>query len=370
MPYPEELDYWTEELSTEFPQLSQPQVNVLALYSYGMAMTHHCGQTIITVFLALLLTVPAQNLRQRLREWNYEAEQKRGSKRQEIRTEDHFAPLLRFILGHWREKKRLVLAVDVTYLRDRHTVLTISVLYRGCAIPVAWRVLKGNQDGEWHPIWVRLLQKLRPAVPPGFTVLVLCDRGLYSKRLFGALRTFGWHPFMRIRAQGMYRRIHAKTWRALEKGVYRGMKSHCFQAQCFKGDPLTCTLWVQWPQQYDEPCLIVTDLSPKQVQGSPYALRSWIEAGFKDLKRGGFHWEQCKTTAPERMERLLLLMALAMLWLIRQGSAQLDELLHDPIVSSLSCPQLGWISTFVCAIRQQPLLSAYFSPYLLPPLPS
>jgi len=370
MSYPEELDYWTKELSTEFPQLSRTQANVLALYSYGMAMTHHCGQTIVTTFLALLLRISAQNLRQRLREWNYEAEQKRGRKRQEIGVEDHFAPLLRFILGHWREKKRLVLALDVTYLRDRHTILAISVLYRGCAIPVAWRILPGNQAGEWHPIWVSLLQNLSQAIPAGYSVLVLCDRGLYSKRLFETIRARDWHPFMRIGTQGKYRRIRAQKWRPLGQVAFRGMKSQCFRAQCFKGNPLTCVLWVQWSAQYDEPCLIVTDLTPKQVKGNPYALRAWIEVGFKDFKRGGFRWEQCKTIASQRMERLLLVMALAMLWLVRTGSATTNEWLFDPIVSSLSCTRLGWLATLVCAIQQQPLISAYFSPYLLPPLPS
>ena len=370
MPYPEELDYWTEELSIEFPQLSRPQVNVLALYSYGMAMTHHCGQTVITIFLALLLGITSQNLRQRLREWNYEASRKRGHKRREIQVEDHFAPLLSFILRHWREKKRLVLALDVTCLRDRHTILAISVLYRGCAIPVAWRVLPGNQPGEWHPIWVSLIQKLVPAVPSGYQVLALCDRGLYSKRLFTILQSVGWHPFMRIRAQGMYRRIHAKKWRALEKVAFRGMPSQCFRAHCFKGDTLTCTLWVLWAAKYEEPCLVVTDLLPKQVKGNPYALRAWIEAGFKDLKRGGLRWEQCKTTAPVRMERLLWVMGLALLWLIRSGSAQSDELLYDPIAASLSCARLGWLAALAYAILQQPMLSAHFSPYLFPPLPS
>ena len=156
MPYPEELDYWTAEVSTEFSQLSKTQAQVLALYSYGMVMTQRCGQTIIVTFLGMLLGIPIQNLRQRLREWNYESQQKRGEKRQAIQVEAHFGSLLGLILGYWHKKTRLVLALDVTYLRDRHTILVVSVVYRGCAIPVAWRVLKSNEKGQWHLIWVHL----------------------------------------------------------------------------------------------------------------------------------------------------------------------------------------------------------------------
>ena len=370
MPFPEELDYWINEVSTAFCQLSTTQARVLALYSYGMALTSHCGQTIIVTFLSLLLKRPHHNLRQRLREWNYEPQQKRGKKRRAVEVESQFAALLGWVLGYWEDGQRLVLALDVTYLCDRHTILSISVVYRGTAIPVAWQVLLGNEKGEWHPLWVRLLECLQGAVSQQHRVYVLCDRGLYSKRLFEVITQCGWHPLMRIRPQGKYRRCKAKTWQALETVAYRGMPGKRLRVQCFKGDPLLCTLWVQWHPRYDEPCLIVSDLSPKQLVGSPYALRVWIEAGFKDLKRGGLHWEQTKTTAPLRLQRLLLVMAVALFWLIRQGSALKDELLHERLAPALSCTTLGWLSTLVCAIQQRPLPFAYFVPYSFSPSPS
>ena len=35
-------------------------------------------------------------------------------------------------------------------------------------------------------------------VPPGWTVLVLADRGLWSPRLWKRIRRLGWHPLLRI----------------------------------------------------------------------------------------------------------------------------------------------------------------------------
>ena len=66
--------------------------------------------------------------------------------------------------------------------------LVVSVLYRGSAIPVAWAVLPGNAPGAWMGPILRLLRRLRPAVPPGWTVLVLADRGLWSPRLWRRIR--------------------------------------------------------------------------------------------------------------------------------------------------------------------------------------
>jgi hypothetical protein len=137
MPYPQELEYWSEEVSIAFPQLSRSQSRVLSLYSYGMAMTKSCGQMLVSVFLALFLTLKPQNLRQQLREFTYEKAQKRGQKRFEIAVNTQFDPLLRWVLQPWQDKKKLVFAADVTDLADRHTILTISVLYGQTAMPVA-----------------------------------------------------------------------------------------------------------------------------------------------------------------------------------------------------------------------------------------
>ena len=71
------------------------------------------------------------------------------------------------------------------------------MVYRGCAIPVAWRILRANQRGSWMDPTVELLRKLAPAVPREMTVIVLCDRGLASPKLWNQIRAQGWHPYMR-----------------------------------------------------------------------------------------------------------------------------------------------------------------------------
>ena len=367
MPYPQELEYWFEEVSIAFPELSQSQAKVLSLYSYGMAMTKSCGQTIVSVFLALLLGLKTQNLRQRLREFTYEAKQKRGQQRCELQVEAQFEPLLKWVLRQWKDKKKIVLAADATYLRDRHTILTISVLYGQTAIPVAWQVLAGNAKGEWHPLWVELFAQIAPALPKYFQVLVLFDRGLFSKRLFNAIRDHGWHPFMRIREQGLFKRARSKNWRKLKHLAYRGMSPTAFNAHCFKGDTLEAYLWVEWDEHQDEACLLLSDLAPKQVKGNPYPLRMWIEANFKDWKRGGLHLEQSKISDPERLSRLIFVLAVALFHLIRLGNALLtvNHLPSDPL-RRLSLVTLGWLNLLVATIHNRPLKESYFQPYTLP----
>jgi hypothetical protein len=50
-------------------------------------------------------------------------------------------------------------------------------------------------------------------------------------------------------------------------------------------------------------------------------MRAWIEAGFKDSKRGGWGWHQTKMTDPARAARLWLALAVATLWVVSVGGA-------------------------------------------------
>ena len=111
-----------------------------------------------------------------------------------------FAPLLRWVLAWWRSG-RLALAIDPTLKGDQTTAIVISVLYRSCAIPVAWRIHPATQPGSWMDPTVELLKELAPAVPHDMSVIVLCDRGISSPKLWQQIRAQGWHPCMRYRSR-------------------------------------------------------------------------------------------------------------------------------------------------------------------------
>jgi hypothetical protein len=135
----------------------------------------------------------------RLREWYLDAKQKSGKKRRELDVTTCFAPLLRWALRLWKsETKQVALVIDATTLGNRWTILAGSRVVRGCAIPVAWKVLRAEQKGSWRPYWEELLTCLQEAVPKEWQVLVLADRGLYARWLWETIRACGWHPFLRL----------------------------------------------------------------------------------------------------------------------------------------------------------------------------
>src|SRR2546430_16588709 len=169
----------------------------------GWCWKSACGITLVCAALALQLGCAEASLLQRLREWCSSAKDKKGDKRRELDVSICFAPLLQWILAWWpADQPRLALALDATTLKKRFTVLVISVVYRGRAIPVAWKVVGALEKGAWQPYWLNLLEKLAGCVPEHWTVIVTLDRGLYAPWLSAKIVELGFHPFMRINKQG------------------------------------------------------------------------------------------------------------------------------------------------------------------------
>lgn len=313
---------WTEEVTTHLPHLSKPQATVVALWSLGMVLARSCAVTAVASFLATWQERKVNSVRQQLREWCYEAEAKRGEPRQELHVESGFAPLLGWVLRGW-EGTQLALAIDATTLGARFVVLTVSVVYRGCAIPVAWTVLTGNTKHAWRGAWVRMLRQVRPAVPTSWTVLVLADRGLYARWLYRRIVRLGWHPFLRINTGGTFRPQASNRFQALRTFAPQpGSRGQgCGTAFVSRPCRLDCTLLACWEAGYKDAWFILTDLPPESSEACWYGLRAWSEQGFKMTKRGGWQWHRTRMTDPERAARLWLAVAVATLWLLSVGGA-------------------------------------------------
>jgi Transposase DDE domain len=325
MPRPPKLTPWHRELASRFPDLPAPVLLVLALYSLGMILAGACGLSKVVLSLAEHLLWPALPLRKRLREFYLEAGAKsgakQGQKRRQLDVAACFAPLLRWVLSLW-SGRHLPLAIDVTNLGDRFHVLCVSVVVRGGAIPVAWKVLRGGVREPWNPHWQALLAGLRAAVPDGWTALVLSDRGLESADLFGAIVGLGWHPLMRVKQGGKFCPKTWHGWHGFAAFTRQPGTAYAAEGRAYTGRRLPCTLLARWAEGYAEPWLLLTDLPPEAGSAVWYALRAWIEQGFKALKGGGWDWQYTRMEDPERVERLWLVLAVATLWVTAVGAEE------------------------------------------------
>jgi hypothetical protein len=335
-----QLYAWLATLTSAFAHLSAAQIRGLAECSFGMVLARSCSVTAIAVQLGDLLGQKRDTVKQRLREWYCEADAKTGSHRQDFDVTTCFAPLLQWVLTGW-PSRRLALALDATTLGRRFTALAVSVLYRGCAVPVAWKVLPATGKHPWKGEWLRLLEQFRQALPGDWTVIALTDRGLYAKWLFQGIRRQGWHPFMRVNTRGSFRPAGEKRPRPLQTFVPQVGSQWRGTGQAFQGAPkrLDCTLLARWDAGYKDPWLVLTDLPPAEAEVCWYGLRAWIEQGFKRLKSGGWDWHKTRMTDAGRAERLWLVLAVATWWcLLVGGEAEAGGPVETPTAGPTAAP--------------------------------
>src|SRR5258708_2681890 len=115
MSHPDSLSQWEHTVSMYLPRLSRPQARVLAYWSYGMVLAKSCGISSVVALLSPLLLQSEATLRQRLREWSYPAEAKKGVHRQALEVSGCFAPLLGWVLSWWDPAEhRRALAMDAS----------------------------------------------------------------------------------------------------------------------------------------------------------------------------------------------------------------------------------------------------------------
>jgi hypothetical protein len=310
-------------LETYLPHLRPAQQRGLAEWVAGvLAAQSGCEAAVLNA-----LTDegrPAHATRARLREVLCDGSERAAPCGTNLDVAACFAPLAAWIVAWW-VGDTLPLAIDATSLRDRQVVLSLSVLYRGSAIPMAWVVMPHRGKGAWLPHLERLLALLAPAIPAAMTVLVMTDRGLWSPRLWRAIRANGWHPLMRIRPDATFAPVGQRRQQARELIPGAGW---CWVgagvAYKHRATRLPSTLVVVWGTGQAEPWLLLTDLPPDAVEGSWYGLRTWIELGFRALKSLGWHWDRSRRTDPVRIARHWLVLAIATLLSLAVGT-RLEE---------------------------------------------
>ena len=170
------FDQWLTTIMHHLSPLSKPQATVLALWSFGMVLARSCALSAVSSLLATGMQRTEQTVRQQWRAWDYDARRQRGPQRQARRVETCFAPLLGWVVSGWQGTPR-ALAIDATTVGQRFVVLAVRVVYRGCAMPVAWVILPAGAKHAWRRAWRRLLRRRRPAIPRGWPVIGLAARG-------------------------------------------------------------------------------------------------------------------------------------------------------------------------------------------------
>jgi hypothetical protein len=75
-----------------------------------------------------------------------------------------------------------------------------------------------------------------------------------------------------------------------------------------------------WRPGEDEPWYLIRDKTVGRYALKIYQRRFWTERTFRDFKSQGWSLEDSELSQPRRFERLLLMIALAYVWLVQIGA--------------------------------------------------
>src|SRR5947209_1555848 len=138
MRFPAECYQMLDAIDAYFaPCLRPAQRRGLVYWVYGTILAKSALQNAVITALMPVGEGSFHSVRQYMREWLYDGQDRAAPCQTRVDIQSCFAPLLRWLLSLW-QGEQLVLAIDVTNLGDRLHALCVSVLYRSCAIPVAW----------------------------------------------------------------------------------------------------------------------------------------------------------------------------------------------------------------------------------------
>lgn len=234
-----------------------------------------------------------------------------------------YAPLIRQALSEWKQT-RLVLAMDTSLLWNRYCLIRISLVYRGRAIPVMWKVIAHSSSTVAHSDYSKLLYAVATVLPAGVEVLFLADRGFADLALLKQLKRLNWHYRIRVKAnvyvylgkhgQALSRyRLQPRTALFLNY-VHLTRQRYGFVHVALGHHAESGELWS-----------IVSDQPTSVDSFVEYGWRFSIEEGFLDDKSNGFQLESSRIRSAKMLSRLCLVLAIATLYLSAVGTEVVES---------------------------------------------
>jgi hypothetical protein len=297
-------------LGAALPKLRKTVVRKLALAVGAMLE----GQTPNTVELANLL--PLETERQDMREqWL-----RRLLKNPLLNWAVIMAPFAREALTEaGKHGQILLLSLDQTDLGNRMALLMISLRVGDRALPLAWQAETGAANIGFSG-QKRLLEQVQSWLPAGAKVLLSADRFYPSVDLFEWLHSQGWQYRLRLKSTiladpGYGDEAPLGQW---AQGV---AERYLPNVRLFASGVMT-NVGILHEPGHTEPWMIAMDCPPTRAAVLDYGARWSIEPMFSDFKSRGFELENSQLRQADRLERLVLVMALAMHWCVRIGRAE------------------------------------------------
>ena len=262
-----------------------------------------------------------------------------------ILEEAYFLPYADILLRHLAFQT-LVLVMDGSGVGRDCAALMIHVIYKGRALPLAWRVRQGPKGHFPEDLHIAVVELIREVIPEGATVVFLGDGEFDGTALQATLNEAGWSYACRT-ALSTVATWEGETFRldtlgaCSKPGTLIALQEVKFTRDAY-GPVMVLSCWAKG---YQEPLYLVSNMDAAEEACHYDQKRFRIETFFSDQKSRGFHLHKSHISDPQRLSRLLIAACLAYIWMIYLGSlCEKDKwraIIHRKNRCDLSLFQLG-----------------------------
>jgi Transposase DDE domain len=215
----------------------------------------------------------------------------------------------------------LVLVMDGSVVGRGCTALMIHVIYKGRALPLAWRVRQGPKGHFPETLHIAVVELIRTLIPEGAKVVLLGDGEFDGTALQATLNQMGWSYVCRTALsttatwEGEPFRLDA-LGACLQPGRLIELKEAYVTREAYGPIMVLCC----WAKGCQGPLYLVSNLATAEEACRLYEKRFRIETFFSDQKSRGFHIHKSHISDPQRLSRLLIAACLAYIWIVYLGS--------------------------------------------------
>lgn len=286
-------------------KVSEPEMKRLALLSQSLAVSSNCHLS--NLALGMPVEAKRENLIQRLR---------RFLKGGGLGWHRCYGLLVRHLFEHWQGQE-VALVMDRTDIGQRVSILVLGAAYKKRLLPLSWRILPFGGTGA--KVQIRLLEQVKPYLPKDCPIHYYGDCEFRSIDLQGYLKGCEWHWHTGLKGD-TYVTFSDGTERQLRTLVQKGERHYWSEVYITKELFGPVNLIADWTSKQDFPHFWSVDLPADPSAWRRGRKRFWIEPTFRDWKSYGFDLESTQIKDDERLEVLILGMAITTLWMLHIGS--------------------------------------------------
>jgi hypothetical protein len=232
-----------------------------------------------------------------------------------IDVDEVMAPYVRDILGRLvGDGRRLVLIIDQTQANEMQQAVVVAARVGERSLPLAWRVKK-TQGAIGFAEQREALEVVVGLLPEGTRPVLMGDRFYGSPDLIAWCRKQGWDWRLRLKQDLLVFEDGGET--TLAECFARGERM--LTGVELTGKRVPTNVAMVHEAGHPEPWIIALSEAPTVHRAFDYGLRWGIEAMFSDFKTRGFGLEDSHIQRADRMDRLIMIMALALFWAVSTG---------------------------------------------------